>query len=156
MIISHDNFNPFVNIYNKDCAPLHCFELVTVNIPKIYPEIKDFPYMLVSLKNITGLAPRFSLVSNNPNVSSIQFFATLTSNNNSEHFYKLSGDGMQYMVQINPIDSLMISLHKPDGTIWKSKLDTQSPQKPNPLLQISFFFTWKNVQACRSFPFGSP
>ena len=149
--ISSDNANPFTNIYSQIQQGTQIYlSLIHVSIPlaplatKFGGSIRDYPYVYINLSNISNTMPKFCLVSNNPNAVNAQFRASLAPNENSQTFAKFTGDGTVQQLQLNPGESLFLSVILPDGSIFKTiENDTISPQSPNPLLQIAAYFSFR-------------
>ena len=149
--ISTDNATSFVNIHSAiNSGTIINFSLIHISLPfvplatKSGGNIRNYPYVYVVLSNISSSMPKFNFASNNPNATSVQFRATPTQSSHFQSFAKFSGDGTIQSLQLNPNDSLYFSVLFPDGSVWNSiDEDTQSPQSPNPLLQIAAFFSYQ-------------
>ena len=147
MTVTYDNLNKYVNVFSADLSTYYSMELLTLSIPRVGiissygGDITAYPYVYVRLANVSGSTPKNTFISNNANAATVQFRATLASNNNSAYFYKLTGDLMKQTIQIKTNDTLLMSIILPDGSVYVSALkDTTSPRAPNPLLQISATF----------------
>jgi hypothetical protein len=140
-----DNAYPYTNTRSVT-LPHKTWSLVSLTIPRsLGNEIANYPYVYMSVGNPSAVQTN-TLASNNPGSVLATFIATLTSNNNSASFYKLSGDACLHQLQINPHDSLYIRLLLPDGTTWRqAQADPPAlgPQAPNPLAQISLVLSYE-------------
>jgi len=151
--ITYDNLNSFVNIHPKDSKTAMCdIELVTLHIPRVPVssgfggDITNYPYIYILLANISASTTKYMFVSNNPSATSVQFRATLSPNDNSPYFHKLTGDGTVQTLQIKPTDSLVFAVYLSNGAVWTPLYpDTTSPCAPNPLTQIAAFFSFKSA-----------
>ena len=61
-------------------------------------------------------------------------------------FIKLDGDGMVQTVKFKVNDNLKFAVHLPDGDVFQTdQTETQSPEEPNPLMQVSVLFSLRRL-----------
>ena len=140
--ITSFNFNPFSSsrLLKGDKAYFNV-KLLSLTIPQ-NSNVADYPYVYVALNSINTLTVKNLLISNNPNSTLAQFRATLTSADKSNKFYKFSGDDSVQLLQINTNDALQFKIILPNGKkLIFEENEAFSPTPPNPLVQISAFFS---------------
>ena len=104
--------------------------------------IRDYSYVYVRLASLHTSSGKNLFISNNPNSTLAQFRATLTPTDKSSTFCKLSGDDSVQLMQINTNDAIEFTVILPDGkNLVYSEPEAFSPAPPNPLHQISAFFS---------------
>lgn len=140
--ITSFNFQPFINIrYAHQDTSYYNVKLLSLNVPQ-NSNIRDYSYVYVRLASLHTSSGKHLFISNNPNSALAQFRATLTPTDKSSTFCKLSGDDSVQLMQINTNDAIEFTVILPDGkNLVYSEPEAFSPAPPNPLTQISAFFS---------------
>ena len=153
LLFSQDNHNPFTYTANQDSTSSYQVELLDVILPnKILncgfgSRIAFYPYLYVQLSNLPTNGTKI-IYSNNPNVNSMVFRVPIYDVQNpiSSAFVKLDGDGMLHTLTFKPNEDIFFSVLLPNGDIFKVvEEEKYSPYSPNPDIQISALFSFKNV-----------
>ena len=156
---SYDNFCPFnysgstVSQQEAVCYEIELLDLVLPNFTLDCGEgsrIAFYPYVYVELSNISGpSAGNVNIIySNNPNATRMLFRAAIDDVQNplTSSFIKVDGDGAVQVIKFKPNDNLRFSVRLPSGEIYKTIIpENTSPSKPNPLGQISAWFSIKRL-----------
>lgn len=109
-----------------------------------------YPYFYIelrSLKNADGQGTN-TMITNNPNAKRALFRSTIFDSPDSllNPFIRLAGDGIVHRIKLDPLGSYRFRLFLPDGSYFKTVLDENfSPQRPNPIAQISALFSITRV-----------
>ena len=156
---SYDNFNPFVYtgslVSQQDMV---CYEIELLNL--VLPNdilvvagggnIAYYPYVYVELSNVSasGANLKHIIYSNNPNSTRVLFRAAIDDVPNplNSSFIKIDGDGAVQTVKFKPNDNLRFRVSMRNGETFETILEEWfSPLMPNPLAQISAYFSIKRV-----------
>jgi hypothetical protein len=161
---TYDNLYPFINAQTKTANAVQDYEVELINL--ILPNqvldsgfgslISFYQYVYVEIQNTEGAGNSSSnnILSNNPNAIGTTFRATIddVSNPINSTFIKIDGDGMKQIVKINLQQGLKFAVYLSTGSnpnereIFKVlRPEHFSPRPPNPLIQISAMFSFKNV-----------
>lgn len=130
---------------------VHCYEiqLISLTIPNVPlksgtgKRIAFYPYVYIEFKSITQGTNAYNFNSNNPVIQkNIMFKAPMIYNFNpiKANFITLDGHGMVQQLKFKPNDSFSFAVYLPNGDLFITEQDYQSPSEPNPLLQISACF----------------
>ena len=124
--------------------------LILPNQPISHPNggtITNYPYVYVVFTNTMNRTN--SLInSNNPNSRSVTFRCPIEDNENFEFatFLKLRSE-MINVILYDPTNDLLFEVYLPDGTLFKTlTVDRTSPNRPDPLLQISCLVSLEFIQ----------
>ena len=156
---NYDNFNPFVYtgslVSQQDMV---CYEIELLNL--VLPNdvlvvagggnIAYYPYVYVELSNVSasGANLKHIIYSNNPNSTRVLFRAAIDDVPNplNSSFIKIDGDGAVQTVKFKPNDNLRFRVSMHTGETFETVLEEWfSPLMPNPLAQISAYFSIKRV-----------
>ena len=156
---SYDNLNPFV--YSGSLVSqqeMVCYEIELLNL--ILPnaelavgeggQISYYPYVYVELQNTStsGSHLKNIIYSNNPHATNMLFRAAVDDvpNPSNSSFIKIDGDGARQTIKFKPNDSLRFSVRMQNGDLFKTILpEFLSPSRPNPLAQISAYFSIRRI-----------
>lgn len=156
---SRDNAVPFnytgstVSQQEDVCYEIELRDLVLPNETLIVgkgSKITFYPYVYIELSNVSspGAGQRGILYSNNPNSNKMLFRCPMDDIPNPliSPFIKISGDGTVQTIKFKINDNLRFSVRLPSGEIFETKVKEQySPLPPNPMCQISAFFSLKRL-----------
>ena len=109
--------------------------------------ITNFPYVYVVVSN-TMNGTTSLIKSNNPHSTNVSFRCPLV-DVDSQYFntFLKFGSEMVNVIFFDPNNDLLFEVYLPDGTLLKTlQVDTESPNRPNPLLQISCLFTLEFIK----------
>lgn len=132
-------------------------ELLNIVLPNAFmgtsngSRIVFYPYLYVELTPINN-SERFgpnSITSNNPNARRMLFRALIRDyvSDTTSPFVRIDGGGMRQRVKLLPCDNFHISIHLPDGSLFKTILpEYYGPDIPNELNQISAVFAFRRVE----------
>lgn len=162
---TYDNLYPFINAQTNASNAVQDYEVELINL--ILPNqvldsgfgslISFYQYVYVEIQNTegTGNAAANNILSNNPNAIGTTFRATIDDVPNpvNSTFIKIDGDGMKQIIkQFNLQKDLKFAVYLSTGSdpsereIFKVLPPEHfSPRPPNPLIQISAMFSFKNV-----------
>ena len=156
---SYDNLNPFV--YTGSLVSqqeLVCYEVQLLNL--VLPNvvlgtalgslISFYPYVYVALQNVTAAGSGLNniIYSNNPNSTRVLFRCPIKDVPNpvNSTFIKIDGSGMVQTIKFRPNDTLFFGVYLPNGEVFTTILsETNSPEVPNPIIQISACFSIKRL-----------
>ena len=156
---SYDNLNPFV--YTGSLVSqqeLVCYEVQLLNL--VLPNvvlgtalgslISFYPYVYVALQNVTAAGSGLNniIYSNNPNSTRVLFRCPIKDVPNpvNSTFIKIDGSGMVQTIKFRPNDTLFFGVYLPNGEVFTTILsETNSPELPNPIIQISACFSIKRL-----------
>uniref|UniRef100_A0A6C0LW72 Uncharacterized protein n=1 Tax=viral metagenome TaxID=1070528 RepID=A0A6C0LW72_9ZZZZ len=159
LFFSYDNLNPFV--YSGSLVSqqqMVCYEIELLNL--VLPnaelavgaggQVSYYPYVYVELKNISssGGGLKNIIYSNNPHSTNMLFRAAIDDVPNpvNSSFIKIDGDGATQTIKFKPNDNLQFSVRLQNGEIFKTVLpEFFSPSQPNPLAQISAYFSIRRI-----------
>ena len=156
---SYDNQNPFVYTGSLTSQQeMVCYEVELLNLVLPNSElavgeggnIAYYPYVYVELQNVNSASSHLKniIYSNNPNATNMLFRAAVDDVPNplNSSFIKIDGDGAVQTIKFKPNDNLKFSVRLQNGEIFKTILpEFISPSRPNPLSQISAYFSIKRV-----------
>lgn len=150
---TRDNFTPF-NYNGTMLSQEVCYEVQLINL--IMPNVSmeqggrpvSYPYFYVELEQYSVGIPN-TIYSNNPNSVRKLFRVPVTDTSipfvNS--FLTFDKSSMLKIIKFNPNSSFKFGVYLHDGRPWKpSDLDTKSPTRPNPNLQVSALFLLRRIQ----------
>ena len=156
---SYDNAVPFdytgstVSQQEDVCYELELLNLIlpnqTLNVGE-GSRITFYPYLYVEFTNTSSPSAgmKGTIYSNNPNSTRMLFRCAVDDVPNPvlSTFLKIDGDGMVQTVKFKPNDNLKFAVHLPNGEIYNTVVpETCSPNRPNPLIQISALFSMKRL-----------
>lgn len=147
-------FGTLVSSQQEICCEVELLNLILPNItlasgrggrPAFYP------YLYVELQQVSGTSGKHigTIYSNNPNAIRMLFRAVVddTPTPLISPFIKIDSDGMVHTIKFKPNDSFIFSVRHTDGSLFQSSVpDTSAPTEPNPLVQISACFAFKNMR----------
>jgi hypothetical protein len=148
---NYDNFNPFVytgslqNEFNTCSVRLVNLVLPTAILNVGYGgRISDYPYVYVELTPLNTTNNNVSS-SNNPNSTRTLFRATKQfdqpTRGDDSPFIRFTGYDTIQRVKFRVENDFSFSVTLPNGQIFEThQIDNASPQRPNPLIQISASF----------------
>jgi len=154
---SYDNYSPFVytgtTLNSQPVAYEIC--LNSLILPNVFltngGRIAYYPYVYVVLENVSSTSgnPRNMIYSNNPNNYKAVFRAPITDLNhpNNSPFVKLTGNGMKQTMVFKQNDDIHVSMLLPNGSLFEPiTQDNPAGQMPNPLIQLSFVFSFEQIE----------
>jgi len=156
---AYDNLNPFAysgSIVSQQEMVCYEIDLVNLILPNAVISVgdgglaSDYPYIYVELQNISSSSRGLKniIYSNNPNSTSMLFRVSVDDipDPSRSKFIKIDGDGARQTIKFKPNDNLHFSVRLQNGEIFKTVLpEFFSPSKPNPLAQISAYFSIRRV-----------
>lgn len=156
---SYDNLNPFAysgSIVSQQQMVCYEIELLNLILPNAElavgagGQVSYYPYVYVELKNVSGSGGGLKniIYSNNPYSTNMLFRAAVDDVPNpvNSSFIKIDGDGATQTIKFKPNDNLQFSVHLQNGELFKTVLpEFFSPSQPNPLAQISAYFSIRRV-----------
>jgi hypothetical protein len=159
LAFTRDNAVPF-NYTGSDVSQqeMVCYEIELLNV--VLPNrtlvvgkgsrITFYPYVYVEFSNVSAASAgtKGVIYSNNPNATRMLFRAAVDDVPNPllSPFIKLDGDGMVQTVKFKVNDNLKFAVHLPDGDVFQTdQTETQSPEEPNPLMQVSVLFSLRRL-----------
>jgi hypothetical protein len=153
MALSRDNVAPLLYPSlgtETNTTGLYEISLISLTIPKSvfnngYGGIaQDYPYFYVALYNEGDISATQVLISNNPNSPLALFKVPIDDYSDVTTFYTLKHSNSTQIVRFNPLKDIRLKVYLPDGPpLSFAQSDNFSPSAPNPLLQISAYFSLK-------------
>ena len=143
----------YVNTIPCKETGLYRMSLLSLTIPNqvlAHPHggtVTNFPYVYVTVTNVMNRTN--SLInSNNPNSLRASFRCPVVDVDNQElNTFLKFGSEMVNVIFFDPSNELLFEVFLPDGTLLKTiQVDTSSPVRPNPLLQLSCLFTLEFIE----------
>lgn len=159
LCFNRDNAVPFnytgsmVSQQEEVCYEIELLDLVLPNRVLITgrgSRITFYPYVYVELSNVSspGAGQRGILYSNNPNSNRMLFRCPIDDIPNPiiSPFIKIDGDGAVQTIKFKINDNLRFSVRLPNGELLITDIpEYYSPLPPNPINQISAYFSLKRL-----------
>jgi hypothetical protein len=144
---SYDTYNPLDSVITRqDEMKTHSIRLLNIVLPnKILKTngggtIGNQPYVYVTLNPINASGLFNTMSSNNPNARSMMFKA-MRSFATTEAFVRFDGCGINKRIKFKSDGNYFFKVTLANGQLFETlEIDTISPFKPNPSIQISAIF----------------
>lgn len=155
-----DNNSPLLysgSMVSQQSAVCYAIRLVSLTIPNsvilggLGGRIAFYPFLYVRLIHNISSPSRgnpVSFASNNPNAKYETFRVPIDDIPNpfESNFVKLNSNFQTVTVKFRPNDALRVSLHLPNGDLFRTILpENFPPSMPNPLAQISYCFSIRRI-----------
>jgi len=156
-VVSRDNVVPLsysgttVSSQQEVCYEVELLNLILPNTTLASGNggrVVFYPYVYVKFNTTTDSKSSNLIYSNNPNATKMLFRAVVddTPQPTVSPFIKIDGDGMTQTVKFKPNDNFVFGVYLPNGDLFKTRLsETQSPDAPNPMIQISAVFSLRRI-----------
>ncbi len=148
-----DNFHGLNYTGSRTLDNLVCYEmeLTHLTLPNVILKtgfgnrIAYYPYVYVVFENLNDIHGYF--YSNNPAANKAIFKVPIRDTSTPDRAYFVNNtSGMRIKTKFNPNDNFKFAIYLMNGDLMETlEVDTQPPQPPNPLLQISLTVGFRRI-----------